>query len=72
MKEDINRGLQIARRHTLASYIRTCGRLYGEDHQFMNEYVKEQVAAWEHDLETAISCFKHLVEDKQKFMKGRL
>jgi hypothetical protein len=43
--------------------------LYGEDPQLLDEYVKEQVAAWEHDLETAINCFKQLIEDKQKLMK---
>ena len=71
MKEDVKTAIQIAHRLTLGSYIRQCAALYGEDPAFTAEYVKEQVAAWDHDLEKAISCFKQLVDDKKRSMNGK-
>lgn len=34
----------------------------GDDPQFLDEYIQEVIKEWEHDLDTALACFRDLVK----------
>lgn len=62
-KEDIKKSLDIPKRHELRYYIRIVGELYGEPKDRLDEYVTEQLAANEHDLDGALKSFKEMLPD---------
>lgn len=49
-----------AKEKTLRFSIRRFADLMNEDESFTMAYIKEQVAAWRHDLDCAIKCFDDL------------
>ena len=51
----------MAKKNQLLGLIRSVGILYNEDPEFLEEYAREQVAAWSDTperLDQAIACFQ--------------
>jgi hypothetical protein len=46
----------------LASVIRLLGESVNEEKEFLEAYIKEQVSAWSHNLDAAITCFEDLIK----------
>jgi len=57
------------KRNELVCLIRSVGVMWGEDEEFLDDYIVEQVAAWSNSIERldeAISCFGQLKIDGVK------
>lgn len=59
----------MSKKNQLLGLIRSVGNLYDEDPKFLEEYAREQVAAWSDTperLEQAIKCFQ---TEKEKALR---
>lgn len=57
------------RQQKFADLIRKVGMAYEEEPVFLEEYIKDQVKTWSHDLDRAIMDFQ-LIWEQTKLEKG--
>jgi len=67
-----NHSLDIAKKNTLWSLIKSVGEFYNENKKFLEEYAKDVYDKYRNDIDTAIKCFEDLKEQTKWIKKDSI